>query len=183
MSEDAQALKTVSGWGMLWGILTILFGFMAMGAPLQSGLAATLVVGAALLAAGVSMIIFSFQTPSLGKIVIKLLFGALTVAVGISVLSEPGIALVKLTVLVGILFVVDGFLGFIVSWNVKPEKGWDWLLFNALITLVLGVMILKGWPENSLVVIGILAGIRLVFAGITMLTIGTAARQDAKAFE
>ena len=183
MSESASELKKASGMGMLWGILTIIFGFMAMGAPLQSGLAVTIVVGIALFAAGISMVIFSFQAPSLGKVLIKLLFGALTVIVGISVLSQPGIALLNLTLLVGIFFVVDGFFGFIVAWNVKPEKGWGWLVFNALVTIVLGVMILKGWPETSLVVIGILVGIRLVFAGITMLTIGTAGRQVAKAME
>lgn len=180
MNENAQQLKKATGWGMVWGFLTILFGFMAMGAPLQSGLAVTMVVGIALLAAGISMIVFSFRAPSLGKILLKLLFGALTVIVGLAVLAQPGIALAKLTLLLGAFFVVDGFFGFIVAWNVKPERGWGWLTVNALITLALGVMILKGWPESSLFVIGILVGIRLVFAGITMLTLGTATRQLAK---
>jgi uncharacterized membrane protein HdeD (DUF308 family) len=133
------------------------------------------------LAAGVSMLIFAFQAPSLGKILLKLLFAGLTVLVGISVLTQPGIALVNLTLLLGIFFVVDGFFSFIVAWNVKPEKGWGWLVFNALVTVVLGIMILKGWPQASLFVIGILVGIRLIFAGVTMLTLGTAGRQVAKA--
>lgn len=183
MNENAQQLKSASGWGMVWGILTIIFGFMAIGAPFASGLAVTMVVGIALLAAGVSMLIFAFQAPSLGKILLKLLFAGFTVLVGLAILGQPDIALAKLTMLVGIFFVVDGFMAFIVAWNVKPQKGWGWMTFNALITLVLGVMILKGWPESSLVVIGLLIGIRLVFAGMTMLTLGTAGRQFAKSVE
>ncbi len=180
MNENAKELKSASGWGMVWGILTMLCGFMAIGAPFASGLALTMVFGIALLAAGVSMLIYAFQAPSLGKTVLKLLFAGLTIAVGIAILAQPGIALVKLTLILGAFFVADGIMGFIVAWSVRPEKGWGWLIFNALITVVLGVMILNGWPESSLVVIGLLVGIRLVFAGMTMLTLGTAGRQVAK---
>ena len=183
MNENATQLKKASGWGMAWGILTILFGLFAIGSPLASGLAMTLVIGVTLLAAGVSMLIFAFQAPSLGKILLKLLFAGLTILVGISVLAQPGIALANLTLLLGIFFVVDGFFSFIVAWNVKPEQGWGWLTFNALVTVVLGIMILKGWPQSSLVVIGILVGIRLIFAGVTMLTLGTAVRQVAKSMD
>ncbi len=63
----------------------------------------------------------------------------------------------------------------------KPEAGWGWMTVNAFVTFALGIMILKGWPEASLFVIGILVGIRLVFAGITMLTMGSVGRQVAKA--
>ena len=118
MNEHAQQLKKASNRGMIWGILTIIFGFLAIGAPVVSGVAVTLMIGIALLAAGVSMLIFAFQAPSLGKILLKLLFAGLTVLVGISVLTQPGIALVNLTLLLGIFFVVDGFFSFIVAWNV-----------------------------------------------------------------
>lgn len=179
MNEGGQQLKKLSGWGMVWGILTILFGLMAIGAPFVSGLAVAMLVGIALLAAGISMTIFSFQAPSLGKVLIKLLFGGLTVLAGIAVLAQPGMALVNLTILLGVYFLVDGFMTFVVAWNVKPQDGWGWLVFNALVTVVLGVMILKGWPETALWVVGMLVGIRLVFSGITMLTLGTAGRQLA----
>ena len=65
MNENAKELKSASGWGMVWGILTMLCGFMAIGAPFASGLALTMVFGIALLAAGVSMLIYAFQAPSL----------------------------------------------------------------------------------------------------------------------
>lgn len=183
MNEQADQLKKVSGWSMVWGILTILIGFMAMASPLASGLAVAVVVGIALLAAGVSMTIYAFQAPSLGKILLKLLFGGLTVLVGIAVLSQPGIALAKLTVLLGIYFIVDGFLTFIVAWNVKPQAGWGWMTFNGLVTVALGIMILKGWPSSAAWVVGMLVGIRLVFSGVTILTLGSAGRQVARSME
>lgn len=180
MNENAQTLKKLSGWSMAWGILTILFGFMAMSSPLISGLAITVMIGIALLAAGLSMTIFAFKSPSLGRGLLRLLFGGLTILVGIAVLTQPGIALLKLTMLVGIYFIFDGISTLIVAWNVKPENGWGWLTLSGAVTIVLAWMILSGWPESSLVVVGLLVGIRLVFSGVTMLTLGSAGRQTAR---
>lgn len=180
MSEGAEALKSASRMGVIWGILTLLFGLLAIGSPLVSGLAVAMMIGIALLAAGLAMTIFAFQAPSLGRGILKLLFGALTVLVGLAVLAQPGIALVKLTALLGAYFVADGILTMIIAWNIKPEQGWGWMTFNGAVTLLLAYLILSGWPETAFWVVGMLVGIRLLFAGITMLTMGTAAGRMAQ---
>ena len=59
----------------------------------------------------------------------------------------------------------------IVAFNVKPQPGWGWMTFNGIVTIMLGWMILKGWPVSGVWAIGILVGVRLLFAGITMLTL------------
>lgn len=179
MNDTAKSMTKGPGWGIAWGILTIVFGLLAMSAPLVSGLAVTLLIGYVLLGGGIAMLIFAFQAPSLGKVLLKLLFAVLTVVAGLAVIFQPGLALAQLTLLLGFVFIVDGVMGFIVAWNVKPANGWGWMTANALITLALGVMILKGWPAASLVVIGVLVGVRLLFAGLAMLTIGTVRRQAA----
>ena len=56
MNEGSQRLKKLSGWGMVWGILTILFGFMAIGAPFVSGLVVGMLVGIRLVFAGITML-------------------------------------------------------------------------------------------------------------------------------
>ena len=181
MNEDTKALKTASRMGMLWGFLTILFGFLAIASPLVTGLAVSILVAIALLAAGLSMTIYAFQAPSLGRGVLKFLFGGLTVIVGIVMLAQPGIALVKLTLLLGIYFFVDGIVTLILAWNVKPEQGWGWMTFNGAVTVALAWMILKGWPVSGAWAIGILVGVRLLFSGMTMLTLGSAGSSAARA--
>ena len=179
MNENAHALKSASRWGMIWGFLTILFGFFAIGSPFVSGLAVAMFVGIALLAAGISMTIYAFQAPSLGRGILKFLFGGLTVLVGIAVIGQPDIALMKLTVLLGIYFIADGIMTLIIGWNVKPAPGWGWMTFNGAVTLLLAYLILSGWPESSLWVVGMLVGIRLIFSGITIMTLGAAGSQVA----
>jgi uncharacterized membrane protein HdeD (DUF308 family) len=180
MNENAQALKSASRWGMAWGFLTILFGFLAIGSPFVSGLAVAMFIGIALLAAGVSMTVYAFRAPSLGRGILKFLFGGLTVLVGIAVISQPGIALVKLTFLLGAYFIADGIMTLIVAWNIKPEAGWGWMTFNGAVTLLLAYLILSGWPETALWAVGMLVGIRLLFSGMTIMTMGSAGNQAAK---
>ncbi len=173
MNENATAPNGAPRQGMLWGILTMLFGLIAIGSPLYSGLAVAMMVGFALVAAGASMTVFAFRAPSLGRGMLKLLFGALTILVGIAVLSQPGIALAKLTLLLGAYFIADGIMTLIIAWNVKPQQGWGLMAFNGAVTLVLAYIILSGWPVSALWVVGMLVGIRLLFAGVTMLTLGS----------
>jgi uncharacterized membrane protein HdeD (DUF308 family) len=180
MNEETKALKSVSNRGILWGILTIILGLVAMGSPLVAGLWTTLFFGIALLGAGVSMIVFAFQAPSLGNAILKILFGILTVVIGIAIISQPDIGLAKLTLFLGIYFIFDGFLAFILAWNVKPEPGWGWMTFNGAVTVMLGWLILNNWPASALWAVGVLVGVRLLFAGVTMLTLGTAGRQVAR---
>ena len=150
--------------GMLWGILTLLAGFVAVGSPLMSGLVVTMIVAITLLAAGISMAIYAFQAGSLGRGILRLLFGALTVIVGLIMLAQPGLALAKLTLLLGIYFVFDGIVVLTAAFKVRPQRGWGWLAFNGLATLLLAWFILDGWPLSGVWAIGVLVGIRLIFA-------------------
>jgi uncharacterized membrane protein HdeD (DUF308 family) len=179
MNDDAQTLRSASRWGMVWGTLTLLFGFFAIASPFISGLAVALFIGISLLAAGVSMTIYAFRAPSLGRGVLKFLFGGLTVLFGIAVVAQPGIALAKLTILLGAYFIFDGLMTLVVAWNMKPEPGWGWMTFNGAVTLLLAYLVLSGWPESALWAVGMLVGIRLLFAGITMLSIGAAGSKVA----
>jgi uncharacterized membrane protein HdeD (DUF308 family) len=82
MNDNAQPLKKASNRGMIWGLLTIFLGVLAIGSPLVSGLAVAITVGAVLLLAGISMTLFAFQAPSFGRGLLRLLFCAHTVMVG-----------------------------------------------------------------------------------------------------
>jgi hypothetical protein len=55
------------------------------------------------------------------------------------------------------------------------QAGKGWLNFDGVVTLILGVMIFTGFPLSGLIAIGVLLGVKLLLAGMTMLTLGTAA--------
>ncbi len=68
-----------------------------------------------------------------------------------------------------IYFFTDAFSSFSLAFSLRPEKIWLVWLFNAIASLVLGVLFVIGWPMGSLLLIGILVGISLLFDGISLL--------------
>jgi len=68
-----------------------------------------------------------------------------------------------------IYFFTDAFAGFGLAFSLKPQKIWLVWLFNAITSLVLGVLFIIGWPKSSLFLIGLLVGISLLFDGVSLL--------------
>ena len=180
MNESSANIKKASGAVTLWGVLTIVLGVFAMGAPLVTGLALAVLIGISLVAAGLMQSIYAFQAGSIGKGVLRLLFGGVTVLAGLTIAGQPGIALATLTLILAIYFVVDGVTTLIASTAVAGGQGKGLIIFNGIVTLVLGIMIWRGWPVSGAWAIGILVGIRLIFSGMTMMALGAVGREVSK---
>lgn len=180
MSEASRAVKSISTAGMIWGVLTIILGVVAIGSPMISGLAVAFLVAITLIIAGIAKTIYAFSAGSFGQGLVRLLFGGLTVTVGIIMIAQPGMALATLTLVLAAYFLADGVMALVVGFQHKPAQGWGWMVFNGLVTLALALMIIGDWPVSGVWAIGILVGVRLLFSGMTMLTLGSAGRQAAK---
>jgi uncharacterized membrane protein HdeD (DUF308 family) len=75
---------------------------------------------------------------------------------------------------------VDGIFGAVLAFKVRPEKGWGWMLFSAVMAGILGILLLAEWPLSGVWAIGTLLGINLMFSGFSLISIGSAARRLAK---
>jgi uncharacterized membrane protein HdeD (DUF308 family) len=54
------------------------------------------------------------------------------------------------------------------------------MLFGAILAVILGFLLLKEWPLTGLWAIGTLVGINMLFAGFSLISIGSAGRKLAK---
>ena len=78
-------------------------------------------------------------------------------------------------------FMVGGVFR-IVAALVDRFLGWQWTLCNGIVTLLLGLLIWQQWPESGLWVLGLFAGIDLVFNGVTWTVLALAARNGLAMF-
>lgn len=179
----ANAVKKDSTTLMILGIATVILGVLAMMAPLMTGIAVALMVGILLVAAGIARTIFAFKCKSWGKGILIFVLGLLTLLVGLYMIARPGMALVTLTLVLAAYFVVDGIFEIIEAFDLKPLEGWRWMLFGGIVSIILGIMIWRRWPWDSMALVGILVGIKLIFAGWAMFGLGTAGRSVAGAVE
>jgi len=59
----------------------------------------------------------------------------------------------------------------------RAIPGSGWILFDGIVTLILGILVWRQWPSSSLWVIGTLVGISMIFTGMTRLMLSLAARR------
>jgi len=180
VSGWAEQAKKHAGWLVVLGVVTVIAGFLAMASPLLAGLSVTVLIGIAMVIAGVARTIGAFQAGSFGQGALAFVGGILTFAAGVILAAKPGIGLATLTLVLGGYLLVDGISGAVLAFHVRPEKGWGWMLFSAVMGVVLGILLLKEWPLSGVWAIGTLVGINLVFAGFTFISVGSTARSVAK---
>jgi uncharacterized membrane protein HdeD (DUF308 family) len=174
MNAETPNLQKVSSSMILMGWLSIIFGALAIAMPWIAGQSILLMVGALVIAAGIMRMIWAFQAGSLGKGVLVFLIGVLTLLAGFAVVASPLMSSAILTIMLSIYFFVDGLSEFFAAFSIQDGKGW--LLFDAVVTVLLSIMIFTGFPLAGTVAIGVFLGIKLVFVGVTMLSIRSLAK-------
>jgi len=100
------------------------------------------------------------------------------IAIGLLILLHPLAGTAALGLMLAVYFLLDGFASIGSAWELRPQRGWLWLMFNGLLSLVLAFVIIAGWPFTSAWLIGLFIGISLLFDGLSILIIGLAARTD-----
>ena len=175
--------KKNSGLLIFLGVLTVIFGVMAVGAPLIMGVAVSMFVGFLLLGSGIARIVHALKSRQWGTGFWGTIIGLLGVAAGLLMIFRPMVGLMTLTLLLAIYFLVDGICEIIAAFKIKPDQGWGWVLFNGVIALLLGIMIWRQWPVSGAWAIGVLVGVHILITGWTMIILGTGARRIAGTIE
>jgi uncharacterized membrane protein HdeD (DUF308 family) len=161
---------------MKWmGILTIIFGILAMMMPYLTGQSVLMLIGILVMAGGLLRLIWAFKAGSLGKGILVFLIGVLTLLAGFWIITEPFIAAGALTIVLSVYFFADGLLEIIAAFSVEEGRGW--LMFDGVVTLVLGALLFMGFPFAGPLAVGVMLGIKLLLAGVMMLTLGSAVKR------
>jgi uncharacterized membrane protein HdeD (DUF308 family) len=182
MNEQAGGGPAIGGRVKFLGILTLIFGVLVVASPWMAGQALLWLIGVLVIAGGLARMLWAFQAGTLGKGILVFLIGMLTLLAGILVISHPLLTSAVLTVVLAIYFVADGIAELFAAGTLpRDQEGKGWLVFDGIVSLVLGVMIFTGFPLAGVVAIGVFLGIKLLLAGMTMLTLGAAAGRLAAA--
>jgi len=168
MNDSTSTAATGKG-NMIWGILMLICGFLAITLPLASGIGVAIVIGWLLLISGVWHLLFGFRSGSgVGGFLWQLLLAIVYGAAGLMLLFYPLAGLAWLTLVLATFLLIEAALEFV-------------LYFNAIITLLLGILIWARWPFSSVWAIGTLIGVSLIFSGISRLMLSSALSREARA--
>ncbi len=156
---------------LVMGIVLILCGTTAISFPFLSTVGIALMLGVLLLIAGVSTIVAAFWAKDWGAFALQLIIGIIYALLGLMMADEPIVTSAAITMLVGAFAIVGGSVRAIAAMVMRFPQ-WGWVMFNGIVVFIFGVVIFRHFPESSLVVLGIMLGIDMIFAGVawTMLS-------------
>jgi uncharacterized membrane protein HdeD (DUF308 family) len=167
-------VRNASGWSMLWGILMFVCGVLAISLPLASSIGIVIVLAWLILFAGISHLIFAFHSHSIGAFLWQVLLAVVYGIAGIYMLMHPLLGVLSLTLILAVFLLVEGIVEIALYFRIRRVRHAGWVLFDGIVTLILGILIWAQWPSSSVWVIGTLVGISLIFSGISrfMLSLG-----------
>jgi len=173
---SGASIKKASGWSMVWGVLMVVCGALAVGVPLASSIGIVILLAWLILLAGIWHLVFAFHSHSIGGFLWKMLVAVIYVIAGIYMLMNPLLGVVSLTLVLAVLFLFEGIIEIALYFSMRASRHSGWVLFDGIVTLILGILIWRQWPSSSVWVIGTLVGISLIFSGISRLMLSSAAR-------
>jgi uncharacterized membrane protein HdeD (DUF308 family) len=162
---------------ILWGVLLVVFGFIAIGAPFLAAVAVSAIVAWLIVLAGIVHVAVAFHSHGAGSVLWKLLVGLAYLVFGGYMLVHPVLSVAALTLVLAALFVIEGVLNIVLYFKMRPLHGSIWVLVDGLITLLLGTMIYLQWPFSAIWAIGILVGVSLMISGFTRIALSSAVRR------
>jgi uncharacterized membrane protein HdeD (DUF308 family) len=164
------------GWLLVLGIVQIIAGWIAIAVPVVASLAAVAIFGAVLIVTAIFQINHAFRLRAWPRSAWYGLSGVLYAIAGLLVAIYPLGGMLALAVMIAILLIADGALRVGFAMTVRPIPGWGWLFAGGLGSIVVGVILLIGWPATALWVTGLLLGINLIFTGVMHVALALASR-------
>ncbi len=164
LAEELHGLRKNWGWFLVLGIALIILGCVAISYSFIATLTTAVVIGVFLVIGGAIEVASGLRAGNWRGLVVHLLTGILYIVAGLLMIENPALAAVVLTLLLAAAFLAGGVLRIVIS-LAHRFSGWGWVLFHGVISVVLGIMIWRRWPEASYWVIGLFVGIDLLFAG------------------
>jgi uncharacterized membrane protein HdeD (DUF308 family) len=174
-------VRHASTWSIVWGVLLIIFGMLAIGSPLLAAVAVSAVVAWLIILAGVVHLILAFHAHGAGSLIWKLLVGIAYLFFGIYLIMHPLLGVATLTLVLASLFLIEGILDIIMFFKMRSTQGSSWVLIDGIVTVVLGLLIYAHWPSSSIWAIGTLVGVSMIISGITRVMLSLTIRKATPA--
>lgn len=164
------------GWFLFIGILMVVFGTVALILTPAATLGTVIVLGWLLAVSGIMECIHAFQIRKWTGFFLDLLGGTLGLVVGLLVVTHPVRGALAWTMLFAAYFTVVGCFRLATAIRLKFPK-WRWVVFDALVTLVLGILLWAEWPSSGIWFIGLAVGISMVLRGWSYIFFAFASRR------
>ena len=149
------------------GWLLVAIGIAGILLPGLLGLTLSLVIAALLILAGMASGYLAWS--SYNRAGSGWLKPLVLVALGLLLAFYPQAGTAAIGLMLIVYFLFSGLASLVLAFELRPLPGWVWTLANGLLTLLLALIFIAGWPFNSHWLVGLLVGISLLMDGVALL--------------
>lgn len=175
--HQAASLRSKWGWFLALGIALASAGVLAVALPVVSTFAASVVLGFVLSLAGIVKMVQSLQVKEWSGFIWQELTGAVELVGGILIYFNPLKGALAITLVIALVFLVQGILQVALAMRVRNQAGWQWFGVSGLVALAASATLALKLPYTSTYTPGTIAGISLLVAGGAYIAISLTMRR------
>ena len=158
------------GWILAVGIINMMAGIFALISPTAAtGVIVMLSAVTLLFAGGATMTGLCFAED--GMKAHSFILGAAKAILGLLLWFYPFGSLMTITILIAVLFMLNGVFLCSVALSNRGSPTWGWTFINGVSAVVLSIIVISAFPMSSLYTVGILVGVNLVSIGMARIAI------------
>ena len=177
IADALSELRAHWSWFVILGVVLMVLGIVALGYVFAATVVSVLFIGILMLIGGIGQLMHAWRIKNWAGFLFWTASGLLYTGAGLLAIVNPLAGASVLTLLFGATLIAVGAARLWVWFNDRGQRGWHWIAFSGLVTLVTGLLIAADWPGNSVWVLGLLLSFDLVFQGWTLLLLGFALRK------
>lgn len=177
---DDKALYEFTGINMIGGIVTIIFGVVALVWPGITLVSLSLITAIWLFVSGITGTISSiFLRNNYQHWILRLLFSILQIGIGAYLVQRPALTIATYVLLIGITFIVDGTIEFAMAF-MQDKFSYTLLgIIGGLLSIAAGILIWRYPVSGSLAFVWVL-GLVAIFSGTLAVVKAVELRHDLK---
>lgn len=152
--------------------LFLALGIVSIIWPAVATIAVERLIAAFFIMSGIAGLFFWRQFGSGRVTAMGIATSAIALILGVVLAVQPIAGAATLTMILVAALVVEGALNIWMALQWRDANArWIWPLLSGIVTLVLAVMIVSGWPSTAVWAIGLLFGMNLLSNGLVLLAL------------
>ncbi len=171
-----ECLRPRWGWIVALGGLIASMGVAALFLVVSAAIASVYAIAVFMIFAGAAEIAAGLGAKNWSRFLAWIIAGLTYIVVADFALAQPVVAAAVFTFLLGAGMIATGVVRIYLAAHLgAPLRGP--VLLAGVLTALVGIIIVAGWPANSFVVLGILLGLDLAFWGAAWIGFGLRLRR------
>jgi uncharacterized membrane protein HdeD (DUF308 family) len=167
-------------WALTTGVLLILLGGFGLTMPVPSTVGLTFAIATLLLASGAIQLVHAVKMWKHRGETIRFLQAFLALAGGGLIFRYPESGVLGIALVLSLYFIISAAMQVALYMSLVREPSRYWVLLSSISSFVIGVYLIATFPFSALWVPGLLVGVDLIFAGVSLIGLAISARSTHK---